>query len=121
MQQALRELAQSAIHGETDTSMTIIECQHRSRSRSPCYASSSSQIRLGDPTSRAGAYGRTGTPPPPINSTNACYWADSTLGAVQAAFHKRGIQVCTPRLFINPQRLKNSYKLLRHLLIYLWS
>ncbi|CAL8079433.1 unnamed protein product [Calicophoron daubneyi] len=93
MQQSLRDLAQSVLNNELESYDFALDCHHRSRSRSPCYASNPSMQPTGTQVSRAGAYGRTGSPPPPINATNSCYWADSTLGAVQAAFHKQGLQL----------------------------
>ncbi|CAH8827889.1 unnamed protein product [Trichobilharzia szidati] len=95
--QTLRELSQSILNDDLlppDVHAGAAEnCYHQSRSRSPCYASNPKLPIHSFQNSRAGAYGRTGSPPPPMNSTNACYWADSTLSAVQAALHKRGLQV----------------------------
>ncbi|CAH8473751.1 unnamed protein product [Heterobilharzia americana] len=94
--QTLREISQSILNDDlmpSDGCGGFENCFHQSRSRSPCYASNPKMSINSLRNSRAGAYGRTGSPPPPVNSTNACYWADSTLSAVQAALHKRGLQV----------------------------
>ncbi|KAH8850723.1 Rootletin [Schistosoma japonicum] len=92
----LRDISQSILNDEIvpfEGYSGVENCFHQSRSRSPCYASNPKMIANSLHNSRAGAYGRTGSPPPPVNSTNSCYWADSTLSAVQAALHKRGLQV----------------------------
>ncbi|GAA53596.1 rootletin [Clonorchis sinensis] len=89
MQQAIRELSQSVMNDDVAVGR---DC-HRSRSRSPCYASVPAVMQPCGGVSRAGAYGRTGSPPPPVNVTSGCYWGDSTLSAIQAAMSKRGMQL----------------------------
>lgn len=94
--QTLRDISQSVLNDEIVPSEAfggVESCFHQSRSRSPCYASNPKMITNSFHNSRAGAYGRTGSPPPPVNSTSACYWGDSALSAVQAALRKRGLQV----------------------------
>ncbi|CAH8460381.1 unnamed protein product [Schistosoma turkestanicum] len=94
--QTLRDISQSILNDEMIPSEALSgaeNCHHQSRSRSPCYASNPKMVTGSFRNSRAGAYGRTGSPPPPINNTSACYWGDSALSAVQAAIHKRGLQV----------------------------
>ncbi|KAF5401238.1 Rootletin [Paragonimus heterotremus] len=93
MQQALRDLAQAVINEDPSSTVGLKDCCGRSRSRSPVYASGPGLVFSGSHVSRAGAYGRTGSPPPPVNSTGTCYWGDSTMSAVQAALTKRGMQL----------------------------
>ncbi|KAF6779881.1 hypothetical protein AHF37_00643 [Paragonimus kellicotti] len=97
MQQALRDLAQAVINEDAPSTVVLKDCCGRSRSRSPVYASGPGIVFSGSHVSRSGAYGRTGSPPPPVNSTGTCYWGDSTMSAVQAALTKRGMQVKTTR------------------------
>ncbi|CAH8572865.1 unnamed protein product [Dicrocoelium dendriticum] len=91
--QALREISQSVLNEDSYPMSVPEECCNRSRSRSPRYASGPGLHAAGNRISRAGAYGRTGSPPPPVNANGTCYWGDSALSAVQAAFTKRGIQL----------------------------
>ncbi|KAF8570382.1 hypothetical protein P879_07079 [Paragonimus westermani] len=93
MQQALRDMAQAVINEDPLSTVGLKDCCGRSRSRSPVYASGPGLVCSGSHVSRAGAYGRTGSPPPPVNSTGTCYWGDSTMSAIQAALTKRGMQL----------------------------
>ncbi|KAL7060173.1 hypothetical protein AAHC03_09595 [Spirometra sp. Aus1] len=98
---AIRDIAQmilneDSIYADTNAPQ-VLDCPgagecRRSRSRSPRYGSSPSPMRI----SRAGAYGRTRSPPPGGHTegdVGSCYWGDSTLSAVYAALNRRSMQI----------------------------
>uniref|UniRef100_A0A183T4V7 Myosin_tail_1 domain-containing protein n=1 Tax=Schistocephalus solidus TaxID=70667 RepID=A0A183T4V7_SCHSO len=99
---AIRDIAQmilneDSIYADTNAPQ-VLDCPgagecRRSRSRSPRYGSSPSPMRF----SRAGAYGRTRSPPPPgghsEGDVGSCYWGDSTLSTVYAALNRRSMQI----------------------------